>query len=149
MRNAHSRFGARYNRKYKRKGKVACERPKTLEIENDAGLMRCMFYSDCNPVRAGLARHPTEYRYSSCRFYAYGERNEFTDFLDVPAWYIALGRTATERQQRYRQLLDAYMRESGLLPDPTMCRGHFLGSELWKLRRREELSEALRRLDSG
>ncbi len=143
MRNAHSRYGAWYNRKHGREGKVAYDRPKTLEIEDHESHMRVMFYGDCNPVRVGLVKHPTEYRHSSCRFYAFGEKSKQTEQLDPPAWYIALGRTPRERQRRYRQLLDAYLRSIDLLEDrESYCQGRFIGQLLWCEQRKRDLREA-------
>ena len=117
MRNAHSRFAQQYNQCHGRRGKVACERPKTKEVDDEAGLLTVMFYGDANPVRAGMVCHPKSYRWSSYRFYAFGERDGITRHLTPPPAYLALGRTARERQQKYRQLCDAYLREKGLLDD--------------------------------
>jgi putative transposase len=117
MRNAHSRFGAEYNRRNNRYGKVAYDRPKTVPIDSHASMLAVMFYLDANPVRAGLVRHPSRYRHSSYRFYAYGERNELTRDLVPPDAYLSLGRTARERQRNYRRLCDEYLRLNDLLDD--------------------------------
>ena len=104
--------------------------------------MRCIFYTDCNPVRAGLIPHPTDVLWkglSSCRFYAYGEQNEFSSMLTLPAWYLGLGETAEQRQSLYRALLEQYLVEQGMKRDPRMGSGHFIGEESWVERRREEL----------
>jgi putative transposase len=58
-----------------------------------------MRYIELNPVRAGLARHPAHYRWSSYRANALGE----ADALLTPhALYCALGRSAEERRAAYR-----------------------------------------------
>ncbi|MBN2845002.1 MAG: hypothetical protein JXQ25_03325, partial [Deltaproteobacteria bacterium] len=95
MRNAHSRFGQGYNRRHHRQGKVAYDRPKTNEIDADGGLLDVMFYSDANPVKAGMVSHPSQYRYSSYRYYAYGEKNRLTHALTPPPEYLALGDSPT------------------------------------------------------
>lgn len=117
MRNAHSRFGAQFNRKHNRQGKVAYDRPKTTEIDSDEGVLEVMFYGDANPVRAGMVSHPSRFEYSSYRFYALGERSALTAHLEHPPAYRALGRTAEERRQRYRELCDQYLRKAGLIDD--------------------------------
>ncbi|MCP4544447.1 MAG: hypothetical protein GY832_45630, partial [Chloroflexi bacterium] len=99
MRNGHSRFGAEYNRRHKRQGKVAYDRPKTIEVKDEESILRVMFYGDANPVRAGLVSHPSRYRHSSHRFYAYGETNEHTVHLTLPPAYLALGDTPKKRQK--------------------------------------------------
>ena len=117
MRNAHSRFGAHYNRMHHRQGKVAYDRPKTTEIEHEPGVLRVMFYTDANPVRAGMVSHPNRYPHSTHRFYAHGESNAHTAQLTPPPAYLALGKTPKRRQRRYRQLCDQYLREQGLIDD--------------------------------
>ena len=67
MRNAHARFGAGYNRRHNRQGKVAYDRPKTKEVDAKGGLLEVMFYGDANPVKA-MVSHSSRYRFSS---YAY------------------------------------------------------------------------------
>ena len=62
MRRGHARFGARHNKRHGRTGKVANERPQTREIQDDANLLKVMFYGDANPVRAGMVAHPANYR---------------------------------------------------------------------------------------
>lgn len=117
MRNAHSRFGQRFNRRYDRQGKVAYDRPKTTEIDDDQGVLTTMFYGDANPVRAGMVSHPSRYQHSSHRYYAYGESSAATEGLTPPPAYQRLGRTATERQKKYRQRCDQYLRRVGLIDD--------------------------------
>lgn len=118
MRNAHSRFGQRYNMNHDRQGKVAYDRPKTTQVrDTPEDMQRTVFYGDANPVRAGIVKHPKNYAWSSYRFYAYGEKDAFTEHLTQPAWYLALGNTKRKRQRRYRQLCDRYLRREGLLND--------------------------------
>jgi putative transposase len=117
MRNAHSRFGQAYNRRNDRQGKVAYDRPKTKEVDANGGLLQVMFYGDANPVGAGMVSHPSRYPYSSYLYYAYGKKDDISDALTPPPEYLALGRTPDERQKKYRELCDAYLREVGLLVD--------------------------------
>jgi REP element-mobilizing transposase RayT len=150
MQRAHGGLGLRYNRRHERKGKVALARPKTLRIQNDGKAMRCAFYIVCNPVRAGIAKHPTDIRwkeFSSCRFYAYGEKNRYSDMLEQPEWYLRFGNSAPQRQHKYRSLLDKYQIEEGLKRDPKMSSGHFIGGPNWVLEMRRALREQLRKQD--
>jgi putative transposase len=117
MRNGHSRFGQTYNRRNKRRGKVAYDRPKTTEIDSEEGVLTVMFYGDANPMRAGKVSHPSRYEHSSYRFYAHGEAGEHTAKLTPPAAYLALGSTPSARQRKYRSLCDQYLRKAGLLDD--------------------------------
>lgn len=63
-------------------------------------LLACMRYIELNPVRAGLVRHPAQFRRSSYRANALGE----PDALVTPhAAYCALGRSGEERRAAYRR----------------------------------------------
>jgi putative transposase len=114
MRYAHGLFGARYNRSKDRSGKVAEGRPKTPRVQNDYHAMRLHFYIEANPIRAKFRtlENLKHYTYSSYGFYAYGIRTQFTYRLTIPAWYTNLGKTARERQRKYRKLFVAYLKES-------------------------------------
>jgi putative transposase len=64
-------------------------------------LLGCMRYIEENPVRAGLARHPSEYRWSSYGCNALGE----DDALVTPhPHYYSLGRSPVERHAAYAAL---------------------------------------------
>jgi putative transposase len=64
-------------------------------------LLACMRYIEENPVRAGLARHPAEYPWSSYRANALGEEDE----LVIPhAHYYSLGRSPEARRAVYAAL---------------------------------------------
>ncbi len=134
MRQAHSLFGARYNRLHKRSGKVAEGRPKTPLIENSEYQMRVQFYVEANPIRAGKCSHKQLRfnKYSSYRFYAYGIEDEFTKMLSIPDWYTELGANARLRQHRYRRLFKEYLEK---LLDRTEFFQPFIGTAIWKLRR--------------
>ncbi|HEX5092961.1 MAG TPA: hypothetical protein VFV84_09770 [Burkholderiales bacterium] len=73
-------------------------------------LLACMRYIELNPVRAGLVRHPAQFRASSYRANALGE----PDALVSPhAAYCALGRDARERCAAYRAGFRAALRIPG------------------------------------
>jgi hypothetical protein len=148
MRRSHGLFGLMYNKRHSRIGKVAHDRPKTLRVQDDERLKNLMFYIDCNPVRAGITKSPTDIRwkdFSSCRFYCFGEKNSYSDMLTVPEWYKKLGKTARQRQHKYRSMLDKYLVERGMKRDPTMSRGHFIGGELWVNEMRKKLYAAMKK----
>lgn len=64
-------------------------------------LLTVMRYGDLNPVKAGLTDNPSNWKDSSFRFYALGERN---DLIDVAPDYLALGHSPAARRKAYRQL---------------------------------------------
>lgn len=143
MQYAHSLFGARYNRINKRTGKVAESRPKTFLIENVEHEMKVHFYIEANPIRARICtpENLKDYKYSSYRFYAYGIRDNYTNLLTIPQWYVELGRTAKERQKKYRKLFYEYLFEQEQLTFKS-CQFEqaFIGSTIWKLKQKRRVT---------
>lgn len=142
LRQSHSLFGIRYNRRHRRSGKVAEGRPKTSLIENVEHLIRVHFYIEANPLRSGKCnlKQLRHYQYSSYRFYAYGVRDEFTELLTVPEWYWALGETERQRQHRYRSLFREYL---GKALDRSEFFSPFIGNTLWRLRSLQKVIQIL------
>jgi putative transposase len=97
------------NRRYGRSGSLWDGRFHSRLIDNESYLLQCHRYIECNPVRAGMARHPGAYPWSSYRANALGA----PDPMVTPHPLIrALGRTAEESRSAYR---DLFLRE--LQPD--------------------------------
>jgi len=117
MRLAHGIFGLRYNQLVGRAGKVAVERPKTPQVEIGSRYeMEVQFYIEANPLRARMVKGLQglrSYNYSSYGHYAHGDESEFTECLVKPRWYLRLGRTAMQRQAKYRNLFKEYLNEHG------------------------------------
>lgn len=91
------RLGQRYvqyvNRTYRRSGTLWEGRFRSCLVQEKAYLLACARYIELNPVRAGMVQRPGDYRWSSYRANARGER----DTLVVPhPLYLALeSRTET------------------------------------------------------
>ena len=135
MRLSHGVFGARYNKKTGRSGKVADSRPKTPLIENLDHEMRVHFYIEANPIRAGICSLSELhlYKHNTYKYYAYGIKDNYSDILTVPDWYLALGKTEQARQAKYRRYFYIYVHDKIL--DSAMakmfCRD-WIGSVLWQ-----------------
>jgi putative transposase len=140
MRNHHSRYGLYFNKKHKRCGKVAYERPKTCLIEDEDYSMRATFYIHANPVKAGITKNAANYKWSTHRYYAFGKTDDFMKHVVLPDWYMDLGRTMKERQKAYRKMFDAYLRELGLIKQ-SFLENNFYGSPLWVLELTGEVSK--------
>ena len=148
-RSAHSSFGRWLNIRLKRRGPVAQDRPNTVALEDQEALKRVMFYNDWNPVKAGICQHPADYRFSSHRFYAFGEENEWTSHLTLPQWYLELGETPQERQVQYRFLCDQYYLEK-LLPELEEAEsGYAYGSDRYVNHRERFLRGVMARIRDG
>jgi putative transposase len=72
-------------------------------VDTDNYLLRCYRYIEMNPVRAEMVKHPSEYRWSSYRASAYGEKNEHLVPHDL---YTALSENIETRQKAYRELFN-------------------------------------------
>jgi putative transposase len=89
-------------------------------------LLDCYRYIEFQPVRAGIAKHPANYRWSSHAHHALGAVDEL---VTEHAKYRNLGADAGERRQTYRELsrdplepavfdvIGAVLNEEGVLGD--------------------------------
>ena len=80
IKQGFSRF---YNRRHHRKGFFWSERFKSVIVDNGETLINCLAYIDLNPIRAGIAKKPEEYRWCSLGYHAQtnnGDRFLSTDF---------------------------------------------------------------------
>jgi putative transposase len=108
-------LGRRYvryiNGAYRRTGTLWEGRTRAAPIDSEAYFLACCRYVELNPVRAGMVRHPRDYRWSSFRAHADGQVDPLVS--DHPV-YRALGRGAKARQSAYRALFRGAL-ESGFV----------------------------------
>jgi putative transposase len=89
---------------YRRSGTLWEGRFRSRLTQSEAYVLACYRYIELNPVRAGMTRHPSAYRWSSFAVNAQGERSN----LIIPhEQYLSLGRSAEERREAYRRLFCA------------------------------------------
>ncbi len=106
MAESHRRYARRINRLEDVRGHLFQERFYSYPIQTDAHLLAVVRYIDMNPVGAGLASYPAEYRWSSARHYARGQADplvspspldgmihDYAAFLDA-----AVARDASDRE---------------------------------------------------
>jgi len=108
-------IGRRYvpyiNHTYGRTGTLWEGRYKGSLIQDEQYLLTCMRYIELNPVRANMAKHPRQYRWSSYAANAYGKENPLMTPHDC---YRRLGRTYQARQQAYRDLFKHHLDDGTL-----------------------------------
>jgi putative transposase len=126
-----------YNYSYQRTGTLWEGRYKATLVDSEAYLLTCMRYIELNPVRAGMAGHPSEYPWSSYRYNAMGK----PDGLVTPHLeYRRLGKTDEERQAAYRQLFRSHIPESSLAEiREATNKAWVLGNERFKQRIQKQL----------
>ena len=111
MKNVGQTYVRYFNRRYERTGGLFDGRYRSLVIDSESYWFTCMRYVELNPVRAGIAARPEEYRWSSYRFHALGERDD----LIVPhRLYVALGNTTSMRQQCWQAICGEALAEEQL-----------------------------------
>jgi len=98
MRRLSARQGRRVNRLEDRIGSLWSGRFKSSVIDSDRYLLACLRYVELNPVRAGMAARPEDYRWSS-----YAQRVGLIgdSWLDCDPVISAMGETSAERHQAY------------------------------------------------
>lgn len=89
------------NRRYQRTGTLWEGRYRSSLIDSDAYLLTCYRYIELNPVRAGLARLPHLYPYSSHRYNAHGKDDPVVTPHEI---YRALGADSKARRVAYEKL---------------------------------------------
>jgi len=77
-----------YNSRYDRVGHLFQDRYKSEGVDNDPYLLSVIRYIHKNPVMAGLAQKPEDYRWSSCRVY-YGQK-EYPEGLTDTGFILSL-----------------------------------------------------------
>jgi REP-associated tyrosine transposase len=73
-------YTRRFNLRHFRSGHLFQGRFKSIIVQNDAYLMRLSCYIHRNPLRAGIVKRLADYRWSSYKAYAYGDK--------APEWLV-------------------------------------------------------------
>jgi putative transposase len=136
---------SRYNHsKYCTVGYLWQGRFKNVIVEKDNYALWLGAYIERNPQRAGLVADPKDWKWSSYRFYAYGEplriliakengTRKWVDLIDSDPYYERFGQTPIERQKNYREFVleidDQKMKEKLPFQD-----GGVVGSEEFKMK---------------
>lgn len=103
MRDLFSRYAMRFNRKYERKGHLFGGPYRQSVCLDDSYLLAASLYIHQNPVKAGLATDPLNYRWSSCRLYC--KDGSPKSFVDSDFILKLLPKGEVSRKERYCRLL--------------------------------------------
>ncbi len=101
MKNLGQKYVQYINRTYQRSGSLWEGRYKSCLIESENYLLACYRYVELNPVRAGMVKHPRDYRWSSFRVNAEGEGSSLISFHEQ---YLQLHLNADSRRKAYRRI---------------------------------------------
>ncbi|MEK6546546.1 MAG: transposase, partial [Nitrospinota bacterium] len=78
-------------------------RYKSSPIKAGEYLLSCCRYIELNPVRAKIVEKTEEYKWSS---YHYKVGIEELDWLDLDLFYVGLGKTKKEREDKYKKWME-------------------------------------------
>ncbi|MFH1305672.1 MAG: transposase [Candidatus Omnitrophota bacterium] len=95
-------YAAWYNTKYGRTGHFWEERFYAELIQDDLQLLTAMIYADLNPVKAGLCKHPADWKFSGACHYINGNPNTL---INIPDAYLNLGENKTLRSKTYTRIM--------------------------------------------
>ena len=103
MRDLFSRYAMRFNQKYERKGHLFGGPYRQSVCLDDSYLLTASLYIHQNPVKAGLASDPLNYRWSSCRLYC--KDGAPKSFVDPDFILKLISKDEVLRKERYYRLL--------------------------------------------
>jgi hypothetical protein len=118
-------YTRRFNLRHFRSGHLFQGRFKSMMVQNEAYLLQLSYYIHRNPVRAGMVKRLSSYKWSSYRAYAYGDQtNQWLNtelimslFLNVPDRHLA-----------YREAAQKYSKEEQRIWED-LRHGIFLGTK--------------------
>ena len=113
MRSLGTRYVRYFNRKHARTGTLFEGRYRSAVVDSEKYLLSCYRYIEENPLRAGMARDLSTYRWSSYRANALGAEDSL---LTPHELFVALGATLEDRRSAYRALF-----RSDIDPDAVMA----------------------------
>jgi putative transposase len=124
-------IGRRYvqyiNRSYRRTGSLWEGRCKSSLVQVESYLLTCMRYIELNPVRAGMVKDPSEYRWSSYRHNGLGQADPR---ITPHPLYTPLGADETTRQATYRALFRSELDDEAITDIRlALSQGQPLGSD--------------------
>ena len=104
LKELKQRFSRYYNKLHERRGYFWGDRFKSVIVENGDTLINCLAYIDLNPIRAGLASVPEDYRWCSMGYHA--QDGNKGGFLSTDFGLSSCGEmTEVERLTDYREFL--------------------------------------------
>lgn len=132
-----------FNVKHVRSGHLFQGRFKAILVEEDAYSEELSRYVHLNPVRAGLVKNPSQYRWSSYRYYIGGQREPEWLTTALILGYFGHGRPT---HRKYRQFVEKGITTKLKNPLRDVIASTFLGGEDFIRRIRKEYLE-VRKID--
>jgi putative transposase len=100
MQGVFQSFRFYYKRRYKYIGYLYQGRYRSNLIEKNSYLLDCARYIERNPLRAGIVKDLSQYKWSSYLFYAYGSKN---DIIIKNPLYDTIANDIIARREAYKE----------------------------------------------
>jgi putative transposase len=111
MKAVGERYVRAFNKAHKRTGTLWEGRFRSSIIDSERYLLTCYRYIELNPVRAGLAAHPSQYPWSS---YAANAAGAKSDGITPHELYMAISEDPDERRREYVRMFGVGLTEEEL-----------------------------------
>ena len=122
------RTGQQYNQRKQRKGAFWEDRYHATAVERDEHLMKCMVYMALNMVRAGVARHPDDWPYSS--YHEIQSPRSRYRLIDYGQLMTLFGlRDMKELQEAYRERVQEACTQHGIARESKWTESIAVGSK--------------------
>jgi len=125
MQYVNGNFAKAYNKRHGRTGRFWGGRFYSTVIESEEQFYKTLYYIELNMTRNGATIHPDDWKFSSYRAHANGKKDPIVDFHPL---YIALSDDPKQRQRIYRDMIENYMLDKGMVKQPDLTRGLILGT---------------------
>jgi hypothetical protein len=132
-----------YNEKKKRRGAFWEDRYHATAIESDSHLIQCMVYIDLNMVRAGVVKHPSEWKESG--YYEMLSPRKRNVIIDYSLMLELLHIDSVEELLKFRNLMvDAALAKNQLNRESKWTESVAVGSQLFLERIKHQLGNRAR-----
>ncbi|MDP1717608.1 MAG: transposase [Burkholderiales bacterium] len=139
MKHLGQRYVQYVNRVYRRSGTLWEGRFRSCLTQSEDYVLACYRYIELNPVRAGMVRHPRDYRWSSYHVNGDGRKDPL---VTAHEQYMGLARTEDVRRENYRALFKAHLDPEVVARIRSATNGNVvLGSKRFE----EEIAKMLKR----
>ncbi len=139
LRYLHGRMGQWHNQQKHDSGAFWSDRFHSTRIQDGKHLGRCLFYIDLNMVRAGVVKHPSEWKFGS-----------YDEFLDKRKRCCIINKkellnclnmkTMQDFQQWYSLTLDDKLNNLNLAKQAFWSKAIAVGNEDWLLKEKENMN---------
>lgn len=107
MQGVNQRYTQYYNLRYQQSGHLFQGRYKAILCQRDSYLLELVCYIHLNPVRAGIVQKPSDYIWSSHRYYL---SNVTTGFINTKFVLRKFSKSPKNASQKYLQFINSHMK---------------------------------------